>query len=374
MSYPLRGRTVLVISPQPWGAMRVSKHHYAVELASRGSRVFFLNPPDRTLPQIVRVRSAEGAPEVRVVDHRPLFPFVLRFHARPLFDLMMRAQIALVRRAIAQPIDLVWCFDPNLYSDLWRFGAPRSIYHVVDQISELHSLLPARSADLVLAVAPEILARLETAQPRASRVIEHGVTDAFVRLAQSRLVNEAHTVESAPAFGYIGNLLIPSLDRTTLGALVEAHPECRFHFWGALEGDGPPEARAFIAQLRAQPHVTLHGPRPPESLAGAMRAMDGFLVCYDNARDPNHGCNSHKVLEYFATGRVVVTSRLSRLEEHRALVQMARSDDNSDFAALFADTLARLPELNARALAELRLRLALSNSYAAHIDEIETAL
>ena len=43
--YALRDRTILLVSPNEWGAMHVSKHHYALELAERGNRVIFLNPP-----------------------------------------------------------------------------------------------------------------------------------------------------------------------------------------------------------------------------------------------------------------------------------------------------------------------------------------
>ena len=37
---------VLLISPQHWGTMRVTKHHYAIELAKLGHEVFFLEPTE----------------------------------------------------------------------------------------------------------------------------------------------------------------------------------------------------------------------------------------------------------------------------------------------------------------------------------------
>ena len=35
---------VLLISPQHWGTMRVTKHHYAIELTKLGHEVLFLEP------------------------------------------------------------------------------------------------------------------------------------------------------------------------------------------------------------------------------------------------------------------------------------------------------------------------------------------
>ena len=50
------GKKAIVVSPQSWGKMFISKHHYAVELSKLGYEVFFVNPPKENklggLPQI----------------------------------------------------------------------------------------------------------------------------------------------------------------------------------------------------------------------------------------------------------------------------------------------------------------------------------
>ncbi len=43
----LNDKTILIISPQEWGKMLLSKHHYALELAKAGNIFYFLNPPDK---------------------------------------------------------------------------------------------------------------------------------------------------------------------------------------------------------------------------------------------------------------------------------------------------------------------------------------
>jgi len=40
----LENQTVLLIAPQPWNHIHLSKHHYAIELARRGNAVYYLDP------------------------------------------------------------------------------------------------------------------------------------------------------------------------------------------------------------------------------------------------------------------------------------------------------------------------------------------
>ncbi len=67
---------ILLISPEPWDAHAVSKHHYARTLASQGHRVLFLDPPEpsrRSLsletiidhPGVERVHAPRVAPGLR---------------------------------------------------------------------------------------------------------------------------------------------------------------------------------------------------------------------------------------------------------------------------------------------------------------------
>lgn len=46
MPFSFNNKTILIISPEPWGKMMISKHHYALELAKLGNEVYFLNPPN----------------------------------------------------------------------------------------------------------------------------------------------------------------------------------------------------------------------------------------------------------------------------------------------------------------------------------------
>jgi len=93
-------KTILIISPQPWGIMFVAKHHYARELASQGNRVYFINPPAFSTSSFARSSKADVLENVQVVDHGTYIPTGLRFHFRRLYDLLMRQHIRFLLRKL----------------------------------------------------------------------------------------------------------------------------------------------------------------------------------------------------------------------------------------------------------------------------------
>ena len=43
----LNKKNVLIISPNFWGNIHITKHHYSLEMHKLGANIFFLNPPSR---------------------------------------------------------------------------------------------------------------------------------------------------------------------------------------------------------------------------------------------------------------------------------------------------------------------------------------
>jgi len=371
--FRFENRTVLIISPQPWDHLFISKHHYALELAARGNRVIFLEPPDTRAPSRVQMREASQNPLIRIVTYRPAFPFVIRFHARPVYDRMILWQIRALKAAISEPIDVVWSFDFNFFSNLRAFGSGLSIFHPVDPLSQPHQINVARSADCVFSVSEKILANFRRMNvPRW--FINHGLSRPFEEIARSPAVDS--TNRRGPRVGYAGNLMQKPVNRPVLGAMVESNPEAEFHFWGTFAGtaEDSPDWIHFVKFLRGKPNVILHGPVSPEELATRLRDMDCMVLAYSaDSRDFDRS-NSHKILEYLSTGKVVVSSRISTYENEPDLLRMPDTDDDSGLPALLRDTLSRLPEFNSESLQSLRRSFALDNTYSKQLDRIESRL
>jgi len=376
----ITGKSILVVSPQRWGVMHVSKHHYAVELARLGNKVYFLNPPVLDLNTSVEIKPHESIENLNIVSYRLFFPYNLRFHLRWLYDWLMRLQILSVLKAIGVSFDIAWCFDTNLFADLRAFGAEKVIYHLADQVMSEAGVRAASSADLIVSVDQALLAKLKTVNvPKL--VVGHGIAEPFALQAEKRLFTDQveksddNSAGKKVQVGYVGNLLISSLDRVTFRQIIEENNQVFFNFWGAYNASGSnigvcnsPDVTSFIDFLESSKNVILHGGVSPEKLAGEIQPMDLFMLCYDVRNDINDGCNSHKILEYLSTGKVVVSNRMSTYEACDDLIRMCSYDDNSDLSSLLSITISRLSICNSNELQKKRIFKALDNSYSKLID------
>ena len=370
--------TILLISPQPWVHLHLSKHHYAIELARRGNSVYFLEPPATGSNRSVRVEDLVEYPGISVVTYSPRFPLMLRFHARPIFDRFMMRQIHAIRTSIGKPIHVVWSFEFNMFSDLRAFGAPVALFHPVDPLSEPYQVNVARSADAVFTVSDEILSNFRDMDV-PSHFINHGLSRPFALEAHANL-GAGQTRTFIPRVGYAGNLLRPSVNRAVIRRMVAENPRAEFHFWGPNEPARTPATKvdgeliAFTDYLRGCPSVHLHGAVPPAQLAGELQDMDCLVLSYSVDPRESDRSNSHKILEYLSTGKVIVSSLISTYAPYAKLMRMPEDGDDKKIPSLLRDTLDRLPEFNSISLQDERRMLALDNTYEMQLDRIKAKL
>ena len=92
----MNNKVILVLSPQAWGKMMLAKHHYALELAKAGNTVYFLNPPDndqwhiKKATERIKIRQAPENANLWFIDQELYFPYVLKFHSRPVYNFLIR--------------------------------------------------------------------------------------------------------------------------------------------------------------------------------------------------------------------------------------------------------------------------------------------
>lgn len=360
---PLR---ILMLSPQPWTGLQVSKHHYAREAAALGHEVIFANPPGGA-PRLAL--SSSGVDNITLLDH-PVMPLRrAKFHARWLFDRVAKGRAKAIV-ATTGPIDLLWDFDNSgQFADHRAFGARRSILHAMDRADE--GVCHDRRADLILGVAATLIDSLPPREtPR--HVVPHGLSPLFADLARARLSSDDAAAESgAIRVGFLGNLTPPWMDRPRLTALIEANPGLHFRFIGPQQ-DASAEKRAWVDRLRALPNVELAGLKTGEALVEAMQGVQIWLLCYDRDLDPNKGVNSHKLLEYFATGGEVVSTHIVAQADAPGIF-MAPAEAPGQIAALLAEAVQAVREARDTGWRR-RAELALANSYAANFRQIATYL
>jgi len=373
----LRNKSILIVSQQDWGEMFISKNHYALELARRGNKVFYLPGPDqrnKLKPGEVKVYSL-GYDNLYNVEHRLPFPYVLKFKARFLYDLLLKNHIAKVLKKTGQ-IDIIWSFDLSNTIPLSSFpDSCIKLFMPVDELEEKMAVKAAKSADAIFSVTNEILDKFRSLQvPRV--FLNHGVADMFIN------DNVTTGKDGIVRVGLSGNFLRPDIDRQTLLEIISNNKNAEFHFWGSagksksnLVGGLDEGALPFVQMLEQQKNVVLHGAVPPTQLAVKLKNMDAFLICYDVNKDQSKGTNYHKILEYLGAGKVVVSNNVSTYKQYPGIVEMVESrDNNKELPALFQHVLQHLDEYNAESKQKERISFTRQFTYQKQVDKIEAAL
>lgn len=376
--YPLRNKTVYLISPERWGKMRISKHHYALELADRGCTVYFIEPPTLET-RGVTIRPTEDHPRVHVVTYKPVFRGE-RFLPAFVFEWLLRRQIEQLVSQIGRKPDVVWCFQSFLFRNLRWFGAPVRIFFLADQFNKAGIPPEADSATLTLAVSDTIYERIKAGGRPVCRV-NHGLQRAFHESLISSL-NEPVEASSHPprVVGYLGNLRMEALNREVMLKIVDACPQLTFIFWGSykpaelnLGGLQSEEANQFIEQLIARPNVQLRGAFHGLELRNQMEEADVFWLCLKlDLTEVCDGSNSHKIMEYLSTGKPVITQPVSSYRGTDLLYMMP--DARDDFAAFFKAVITELQTGEQPDLVRKRMEYALENSYEGQLVRIEEML
>ena len=376
----LHNKTILMLSPQNWGRMFVSKHHYAIELARRGNKVFFLDPPEQgetDLKSAVEISALPNANNLFLIRHKLFFPYLLKFHALPLFHFGMRLHLRKVLRAIGTPVDIIWSFDlGNLYPLKYFTGVTCKIFHPVDEPLVPVAIESARGADVIFSVTSEILEKYQQFGI-PSHFINHGVSADFLATANEPIVRPGPL-----RIGFSGNLLRADLDRDIFLKIVRENPEVCFECWGSYKdgqsnigGVANRETQKFVNDLLGLPNVILHGPVPSEKLAKDIHLMDGFLICYDINKDQSKGTNYHKIMEYISTGKVIISNNVTTYSKQPDLIQMTDSrEDNLQLPALFRKVISELDFFNSPDLKARRRSFAGNNSYGRQLERIEAIL
>lgn len=376
ISMQLTNKTILVISPQAWGQMYLSKHHYALTLAKRGNTVYFLNPPKQgNYGSKGQVKIVSLKENLSIIEHTIGFPYNLRFHALPLFHWFMKFHMRRILAKISKPLHIVWSFDQlNMYSFDFFDKSILKIFQPVDEPGDKKALKSAIGADIILSVTKEILSRYRHLNI-PQYLVNHGINEDFLsKQLHTRPHQQIHV-------GFSGNLLRDDIDRETFLQIVRENQLIVFECWGCYKdyqcnigGQESSPSRKFIESLKKY-GVILHGPVSSYELAKELNRMDAFLVCYDVNKDPSRGTNYHKIMEYLSTGKIIISSNITRYEDNPELVLMVKErDNNKSLPALFKTVIQNLDFFNNASLQAYRREFAKQNTYNRQVEKIEHIL
>jgi hypothetical protein len=261
----------------------------------------------------------------------------------------------------------------NLFPLVFFDGNFLKIFHPVDEPLDQQAIHAANGAHILFSVTREILDKYKLFEI-PSYFINHGVSDEF-------LEHTAADVKKADSInvGLSGNWLRPDIDRKILLEIVRQNPDSRFHFYGSYQPKQSnigvyedKDTDIFIQVLQSMPNVVFYGVLDTKMLAAELAGMDLLLICYDIELDQSGGTNYHKVMEYLATGHVIVSNNITTYQEYSQLIRMAPDRKSNDaLPDIFKDTIIHLSEWNSIELRQKRVAFANDNSYQRQLERID---
>ncbi len=373
-----KNKNIIIVCQQDWGEMFVSKHHYAVELAKLDNNVYFLNGPDqRKILKKGEVQINESKyKNLFIVTHNLSFPYILKFKARWLYNFFIKKHINKILKKIDQDIDLIWSFDLSDTIPLRYFsGSYKKIFMPVDEPQDKTAIAAAKSADIILSVTNEIIEKYATYNiPKFS--INHGVAEIFINKNISENTNNPIRV------GLSGNFLRPDIDRETLLKIIESNPNVMFECWGPIDNTKSnlmittdSGTLNFTGKLKSLSNVIAQGVVGSNILSEKIKQVDCFLICYDINKDQSKGTNYHKILEYLASGKVVVSNNVTAYKEDPDLVSMPLNRNNNyELPSLFLSVIKNIEKNNSIQKQAYRIDFAKNHLYSMQIKKIQTLL
>lgn len=343
---------ILLISPEPWDHLHVSKHHYAIHLAKKGYAVFFLNPPAGR-----EAVSETAYANLRVIDYKG-FPKGLRFMPGPLRKYLTKKMFLRLQTLCNCTFAITWSFDNSVFFDFDALPAGViKISHIVDQNQDFQFKRAASSADICLGVIPKIVAKQKKFNDN-SHLVPHAVQTFPAKPPHVELPGK-----SAIKLIYTGNLLMPYLDWDLFQKIISGADNTDLVFIGT---DTPDHATEFFEETRVfhLPAVASH------ELPAYLQNADLLLLCYQPEYYRQYA-SPHKMMEYLASGKMVLatwTEEYSGLHE-KGLIRMAKNHE--EYLESFKEIMQNFKYWNSPEMQHKRRAFTLENTYDKQIERIE---
>lgn len=351
--------TVLVVSPEPWHAHTVSKHHYSQALARNGKLVLFAGPPEAAC-KALSIEDIPGCPRVRLI-RSPKVATGLRFMPNALRRILEARWLNRIEALAGTDIDTIWLFENSRFYDMRFAGDRLKIYHQVDLNQDLHPAIAAATADICFCTTDFILERLRPNNPRAFK-IHHGLAENY---SAPLLLDEQRILIDHPGSNavYVGNLDMEYLDVELLKETVLQYPDVRFHFLGGYSEQG--ELRQIAGSF---PNVVWWGKVHSTLLPEILERADILLVTYKNELYREQLASPHKFMEYLASGKTIVATYTDEYKDKRHLLEMV--DNRADYLDAFGRVITQLEEYNSAARQAERKAFAEAHTYSRQLDKI----
>lgn len=360
----LRNKNILLISPEPWDHIFVSKHHYAIHLARLGNAVFFLNPPSTNIS--LKETEFQNVFSVTYLG----FPQGLRFYPKFLQRFFIKKKFNELHDLCKTEFDIVWSFDNSVFFDFSALPTTvLKLSHIVDLNQNFQVERAATTADYCFCTTDLIKNNLLKFNTKVTK-INHGFNQPKNEIEPIPLVGTS----SIKAL-YAGNLAMPFIDWDIIFKVVIDNPKVDFIFIGPdrdrisdnLDNDKAKQ------QLFERDNVFFVGRISADELLKYQKAADILLLAYQEDHREDQA-NPHKMMEYLGSGKMIVSTFTSEYTELAKKQYFLMSDKNAELPILFKKTVSELKFWNSSEKMALRKSFAQDNTYSKQIARIEACI
>jgi glycosyltransferase involved in cell wall biosynthesis len=382
----LEGRDIVCVGFADWDTELPTNQHHLMSRLAADNRVLFIESLGLRRPQLAgrdlkrivkRLRRGLAPARPAPPGLHVLSPLVLPLHANAAVRaLNARLLPALVKRSVKRLTftdPILWAYVPQAEALLDALQPSLVVYHCVDDIAaqpgvDAESFRAAEErfavrADLVLASAPALAARMRTLNDNVLDAPNVADTAAFATALQPGPVDPAIAALPHPRIVFTGAVVATKLDVELIVDVARARPDWSFALVGPT-GMGDPSTD--VSALRNVSNIHLLGGRHHTELPAVLRGADAGIIPYAS-NQLTASIFPMKVYEYLAAGLPVVATELPALA---GVEEIATASDALSFAAALDTALAHTTDAER---AE-RSQAAAAHSWDTRLAQIATAI
>lgn len=356
----LKGKRILLFSPEPWHGLHMSKHHLSQELAARGNSVYFLDPPRPGNSGF----SMEAQGDVTVVRYRHWLRGVNRL-PQALNRWYYKRLVREIAKRTGGAFDIIWCFDTSRMQSFPE-GIGYKLLHLADYdiLYIGKGLIP--TADIILTTSKVVADEVAGRTKARTVYIGHALDGRWLKGIDDLVDRVAGPPRSVV---FAGQLAISYNDWEGFLRITKTHPELSFTFIGPFDPAFPEPALHEMLRL---PNVIFTGLMTKDQLIPHVRAADILLFGFRSGTRAKERANPHKVLEYLSTGNVIAGSYTMDYLGRGDL--MCMTPEGGDLSATFDQALRDHHILNGPQYRSARIAFAKERSMEGLIQRIESEL
>jgi hypothetical protein len=343
--------TILIISPDKWDFLPVSKHHYAIELAKEND-VYFINPPNSKKENHSEkgVKIINQYRQIRGINKLP----------KLLQKFLMKSEVNSIMNQIeGNKADIIWSFDTSRLYHLDLFNAKIKIAHIVDFSEHFNFNELISSADFCFATSDSITEKMIKYHSKVFK-INHGYFP--ISKVEKQKVNQHLNAV------YVGNLNAKYLDWNALYIIASNYTSITFDFYGTLNIDTDFSNNEYFNKVYNLKNTIFHGKISPEEVSIVLINATFCFAYYQSIKYYSQWQNPHKIMQYLGSGTPLFSSFT---HEFRDLDLFTMYQDGNDILDVFNRFINNEFNDFTDEAKQKRIAFALDNTYEKQIERIK---